>query len=274
MTALARRRRPTAVISLSGLDGSGKTTQAQALVDSLGAQGYDAVMAWNRLTFNPSLFWATAPLRVVLRIAVRLRLMRPAPAEVQADGDVIPPEHTATRAVRERLPAVSVLWVTFVALVHAVGVRRATLREIRRGRVVVSDRYVLDSLVQLHDRYAHAHGVGPQASLLLQLSPAPVATYLLDVSGAEARRRKPEEYSVEELEAHRRAYLREAARLGVHVLDGSRPREELAALIGDEVTDALHTLPGRRFRRRGPWPRIGPGATSAVDGPPATPACR
>jgi thymidylate kinase/predicted ATP-grasp superfamily ATP-dependent carboligase len=237
-----RRGRAAPVIAISGLDGSGKSTQARALISSLEARGYDAVMVWNRLTFNPSLFRVTAPLRLAVRGAMRLGLMSSAPREVQADGDVIPAEHSATRALRERVPMVSVLWVTFVALVHAVGVRRSAVREIRRGRIVISDRYVLDSLVQLHDRYGRVHGVGLQARLLRLLTPAPLAAYFLDVPGDEARRRKPEEFSVEELDAHRRAYLGQAGQLGVRVLDGRRPPDELAALIADEVSDRLAAL--------------------------------
>lgn len=268
----ARRRDLPAVIALSGLDGSGKSTQARALADRLSALGYDVVVVWNRLTFNPSLLWATAPLRLALRVAVRLGLMREPPLQVQADGDPIPREHLATRAVRERLPFVSKPWVAFVALVHAVGVRRSTLRELRRGRVVVHDRYVLDAFVQLHDRYAATHGVGGQAWLIRRLVPPPLAAYLLDITAEEAHRRKPEEFSVAELDAHRRHYLQEAERSGVRVLDARRPPDDLATLIAGEVVEALHTTPPRPVRRRGPWPRTAPRGASGGGGPPATQA--
>jgi thymidylate kinase len=132
------------------------------------------------------------------------------------------------------------------------------VREIRRGRIVISDRYVLDSLVQLHDRYGRVHGVGLQARLLRLLTPAPLAAYFLDVPGDEARRRKPEEFSVDELDAHRRAYLEEAGRLGVRVLDGRRPPDELAALIADEVSDRLAAVQRARASSRPGGSGVGP----------------
>lgn len=228
-----------AIVAISGLDGAGKTTQAQALLAALDASGYDAVVLWQRISHNRSLQWLTAPLRLVLRVALRMRAGSALPP-ADADPFFVEPEHRATRALRERLPVLNAAWVTIVAGVHAASVRRETLREVRRGRVVVRDRYLLDSLVHLRDKYATGHDVRLQARLIRWLTPAPLAAFYLDVGAEEAWRRKPEEYSVAELDAHRRGYLHAADTLGVHVLDGERPAPELTAVIVADVLQALH----------------------------------
>jgi thymidylate kinase len=258
VTGRAARRQPGAVIAISGLDGSGKSTQARALSASLSRHGYDPVVVWHRLTFNPSLLRVTAPLRLALRLAVRFGVMNPPPPQVQADGDPIPTDHSTTRAFRERLPVLSVPWVMFVALVHAIAMRRATVREVRRGRVVIHDRYLLDALVELHGRYATVHGIAAQSRLLRRLTPRPLVAYLLDLPAEEAHRRKPEEFSVAELRSHRDAYLREATSSGVHVLDARCAPEDLAARISGQVSEALSAMPPAQFRHRAPWRRRGP----------------
>ena len=68
MRDAARGRRRGAVIALSGLDGSGKSTQAGALADALGRLGHDAAIEWTRIATNerlpvsarPGRLWATA----------------------------------------------------------------------------------------------------------------------------------------------------------------------------------------------------------------------
>lgn len=243
-TSLRRDGGPTgAVIAISGLDGAGKSTQGRALADALRASGYDPVVQWQRISYDRSLQWLTAPIRWVLKIVLRRRGQAPAPLP-ESDPLFVAPEHLATRALRERMPLVSAAWVTVVAVLHARSVRREMLREVRRGRVVVRDRYLLDSLVHLHDRYAGAHDVRLQEWLIRRLIPAPLVAYYLDVTAEEAWRRKPEEYTVADLDAHRRGYLRTADALGVRVLDGEQPAAQITAAIVGEVLQSLRDRPG------------------------------
>jgi thymidylate kinase len=68
MRDAARGRPRGAVIALSGLDGSGKSTQADALADALGRLGHAAAVEWTRIATNerlpvsvrPGGPWATA----------------------------------------------------------------------------------------------------------------------------------------------------------------------------------------------------------------------
>jgi thymidylate kinase len=73
-----------------------------------------------------------------------------------------------------------------------------------------------------------------------RLCPTPVATYWLDVDPDEAYRRKPEQYSVAQLAAHRRRYLVAHEQLGAQRIDASRPTD---ALLADLLQDLRRRLP-------------------------------
>src|SRR5205085_7646797 len=65
--SVTARPRTGPVVSFSGLDGSGKSSQAQALRDALLQLGYDVAVKWTRISYNPSLDVIAAPVKRVLR---------------------------------------------------------------------------------------------------------------------------------------------------------------------------------------------------------------
>ena len=237
-------REPVRVVALSGLDGAGKSTQARLLAEALASAGFEAVTMWKRISYNDSLLWVTAPVRALLQLMprTRRRLADQATREMASEdpaGTTRPPEsHLALRGIRQRWPALSPVWITVVALLHAVPLRRSTLRELRLGRVVIRDRYLLDSQVHIQDHFRSSR-VGFQMWLLTKLAPPPLVAFYLDVPAEEAYRRKPEEHSIATLQAHRKLYLQGAPRLGVHVLDATAPASELARIIASEVLTLL-----------------------------------
>lgn len=249
-------RAQLALVTLSGLDGAGKSTQAQLLVADLRLHGFDAVVLWNRIIYDSVLFTVTAPLRWVLRhvpgVASRLAADGGEPdGDQPATGRPVPVDTRAARGIRQRIPGLNPLWITLVTLVHALPTRRRTLAQARRGRVVVRDRYLLDSVVHLQNHYGARH-VRVQLWLLRHLTPEPLVAFYLDLPAEDAYRRKPEEHSVAALARHRELYLGEASRSGARVVDARVTREELAEIIAGEVRDRLGrpdlTEPGRRRR--------------------------
>lgn len=223
--------RPGGVVALSGLDGSGKSTQAHALAATLGKLGYDVSLEWTRLSFDRSLDVVAAPVKALLR---RRRPADAGPAAATADSS-----GSSGHPLRARSAAVDRTWTAVVAAANGWTQRRTTAAALGAGRVVVRDRYVLDSVVQLHSVYGRDRDVSAQARLVEMLSPAPLAAFFLDVAPDVAYRRKPEEYTVEELAAHRRLYLREAERLDVIRVDAARPPAELAAELARSVWHLL-----------------------------------
>jgi thymidylate kinase len=231
-----------AVIALSGVDGSGKSALAAALAQVLLDLGHDAAIEWSRITYDPVLRAIGAGPKRLLRLLERggrAERYRTAVAR-PLDDDPLRPGDAASAALRRRVPAVNLAWTTIVALAHASSQRRTLHAHLREGRTVVRDRYVLDATVQLAEIYGDEHGGGLPAKLVRRLCPTPVATYWLDVDPDEAYRRKPEQYTVAQLAAHRRRYLVAHEQLGAQRIDASRPTD---ALLADLVQDLRRRLP-------------------------------
>jgi thymidylate kinase len=254
--ARARQHRPGALIALSGLDGSGKSTQARGLARALGRLGYPTVEVWTSATAHPLLGRVAAPLRMLLGRS-RPSEQHPdgqRPPALGADGQRPPAGEDEDRLarLRERWPWLHWSWVSFVAATNAWWQARAVRGHLLRGRVVICDRYTLDSIVHLRYRYGERHRYRAQLALIRLLSPRPLRAYLLDVSPATAYGRN-QEYTPEQNELRARLYRQERARMGVASLDGERSREELCAELAEAVWEALRERrdarpPGRRLR--------------------------
>lgn len=218
LSSRVRRVRQGGVVTLSGIDGSGKSTQAERLRDTLAATGIDAVIEWNRLSHDR---WLDAIAKPVKRL---LRRSSPPPSS-SAPGGGSPSALVPGRGA----------WVVVVALANALAHLRSVRRHTLAGRVVVCDRYVLDSVVHL--RTAYAPGPGQRLALLLVrwLSPRPRAAFYLDVPAEVAFARKPRPGRAERLAAQAAAYRAECAALGVTRLDATSPPEVLAAQIARET---------------------------------------
>jgi thymidylate kinase len=217
------------VVALSGLDGSGKSTQAHALAATLMKLGHDTSLEWTRLSFDARLDLVAAPVKAAL--AWR---HRGGPGGAGGVADVVAVD-AASKRLRARSRLVDKAWTGVVAAANGTAQRHTTLAQLRAGRVVVRDRYVLDSVVQLRSVYGADRDVTAQARIIERLSPSPIAAFLLELPAEEAYRRKPEEYSAAELAAHAVLYEQEADRLGVVRISASRPRAQIAAEIGRTV---------------------------------------
>ena len=234
----ALRRRPPrrgpagVVISIAGLDGAGKSTQAEALAEILDQLGYPSGVQWSRITYDNSLRKVARPLKLALRAVVRVTKRVPeVPADDPSTRPPRAPDDAAARALRSRFPVINRLWAAVVAGIHAWGLRRALRLRLRAGDVVIRDRYLLDSTVQLRQLYGHRGEVGLAVALLRWIAPPELIGFWLDVPGEVAYSRKPEQFPVERLVARRRLY-EEALPAGDTIrIDGTRPPEEICAEI-------------------------------------------
>jgi len=138
-----------------------------------------------------------------------------------------PPPSRATR-VRQDSEVLTWGWSIVVVAANAVAHRRATAQH---PRVVVCDRYVLDSMAHARYGYPNARRFGVQRALLRAVSPRPAAAFLLDVEPEVARRRKPEQYTTSDLTKLRRLYHDEASRLDVVVVDAAADELDVAASL-------------------------------------------
>ena len=226
----ARPHRPR-VIALSGIDGSGKSSQARLLRETLERLGYEAAVEWSPFGQNAWLDRLAGPAKRLLGRSQRFRAGDPA----HETGL----ERTSGTALRERSAAVNQAWATVVSFANALSQLGTIARHTRRGRVVIYDRYALDSTVQLRFRYGTNGGFSLQRSLIGLLAPKPLAAFYLDIPPEASLDRKDDRWTLADLEAQARLYREEYERRGVVRLDGLRAKDELAAEIGEAVWRTL-----------------------------------
>jgi thymidylate kinase len=233
--AAAPRPRHGMVVAFSGLDGAGKSTQAESLRTTLDTLGHEAVVIWSPLGQSAVTSAIANPVKRALS------LLRFGPfarvAERSATGSVMAASGEGGGSGAGS--AVRVAWATFVALVNALSLRAAGLRHLPHGRVVIFDRHVLDSIVRLRAVYGPTRRFRVQLALLKLVAPRAQLAYLLDLSPDSSVRRKDDRWNLDQLRLHSELYREESRRLDVRVLDAARPREELCAEIARDVCRAL-----------------------------------
>jgi hypothetical protein len=92
------------------------------------------------------------------------------------------------------------------------------------GRIVVADRYVYDTAIEVEQSLPADDQIGRfLVGLMLRLAPKPHRAFLLDVEAGLARGRKPDEPWHRDLEAERQLYRDAAARHGLALVPAGGP---------------------------------------------------
>jgi thymidylate kinase len=222
------------VIALSGLDGAGKSTQAQAVRAALATLGYDVVAVWTPLGSN---------LRLRRLASAGRRLLARLPAGPYARGGRDPTQSLLssygddTSAQGTARKAAVAVWTTVNALTNAVSFRRPAGGTRFRGRIVIYDRYVLDTVVDLRFNFAGASSFRVQEKLVRLVAPTPRCAFLLDLPPETAHARKPD-WSLAQTRMRAAIYGADHRRLGVRLVDAQRPPDELTAEITLAVLEA------------------------------------
>lgn len=242
---LRPRRSPVAVVAISGLDGSGKSTQARLLVDGLERIGIPAATEWAKLGEDRRLWVVrrivTSLLRQVRRSGRPTRGTHADTAE--ADAPASGPRYY------ESGPLLRVGWPLLAGVSNVMTFRLQVRRYEGRAMVLVYDRYVLDTAVHLGWRYGlSGWQLRAVEQLVAWLAPRPLRAFFLRLDPGVAwwRKREDAEAALREHAALYEAHLSGPAGRRVEVLDGSLPVADLAASIGKEVWEALHCEPKRR----------------------------
>jgi len=219
------------VVALSGIDGSGKSLQARALQTALGDIGIASEVEWIPLAHNR---WIERIRRALKRVLARFATFQPTRNEPSAAERGLRP--TPSSILRERSSILTYCWVTMVALANGSSHARRIALNRMRGRVIIFDRYVLDSIARLRFFYGDDQAFGLPRAVIQLLSPRPTAAFFLDVPAEVSAARKDDGWHIDELGQQVRLYREEQARLGVAVrLDGERPEADLAAEIAASV---------------------------------------
>jgi thymidylate kinase len=187
------------VVSFSGIDGAGKSTQIAALEELMRRSGFRTRL----LTF-----WDDVVMFSRLREFMSLKAFK-------GDSGVGSPE----RPVQRRDKNVSGWPLTLLRFCFYLADTMSLLRVVSRARessvdVMIFDRYIYDELSNLPCRSATVRFF---TRLILKLAPRPDIAYVIDAEPESAYARKPE-YPLPFVRLNRQAYLKLAALCGMSVI--------------------------------------------------------
>lgn len=235
-----RPRRP-AIVAFSGLDGAGKSSQARALQENLQRVGIASEVVWPPA--KNFLFQMNPRVKSMLHGVLERIGRSPQPdgaavSVVDAErpltggaGPDFPPLPSQRNAVTEFLAAI-------VAISQVLALRRAVPKEAASSTVLIYDRYALDAVVYIRDRWGQGRPLRWQSWLIARLVPRPAIAYLLELDPQTAFARK-RDFPLQNLR-DRAALYRELHRgLGVRSLDATRPPQELSEQIAFEAWAAV-----------------------------------
>lgn len=229
------RRGKGHLVALSGLDGAGKSAQAWGLIEALERTGHAAAVEHVPLGSNRVLWTVGGFAQRFVRTTGRFGLFTEAARRPESGASILgDPAHPAPGG-GALLGVLTQAWATFVALANAWTQWRTASRHILAGRIVIHDRYTLDSIVRLRTLYGETRSFRFQSWLIHGLSPKPLCSFLLDVSPDTALARKQDRWTLDQLRGQASLYRTEQKRLGIMRIDGERPREEICAEIAAEV---------------------------------------
>jgi thymidylate kinase len=233
---LGMRRRPVPFVALCGIDGSGKTTHADAVRAALNECEIPSRRVWMRGGYSPAVEWLK-------------RILRRSSSAVPDVAD-----RAGKRAVYGR-GRTRLIWgwlVTCEQLLQAVvKVRWQRLR----GRGLVAERYVPDTLADLTEKFGDPDYPQRLAARVLRwLTPRPDLILLLDLPGDTAFARKSDDFDAVILEERRQVYRHLLSGFPqTVVLDATRPlddlRHDVVDLVLARVFGRLRRNPLNRQRR-------------------------
>jgi thymidylate kinase len=174
------------IVTFSGIDGAGKTTQIEAIAGHLAEQGHRVA----RVTF-----WDDVALLPKIRAGVSLRVLR---------RKEVPSQSTSLRSDKNVRTWYWSLVRSAFYLLDSLRLRRLVSRlRTDKWDFIIFDRYGYDQLVQVRGR----HGLARlYIRLLIAIIPTPDFGFILDAPPDEAFQRKPE-YPLSFMHDYRRAFL-------------------------------------------------------------------
>jgi thymidylate kinase len=218
------------LIVLMGLDGSGKTLQANMLADWLNSRGERADVVWMR-----GESYITVPLIGLGKAVLR------GPRETKrgagiADRDPYE-KYTESKKSMFKNPLLRSVWRSSTLLDHYISFRKALGRLPADVTTVILDRYVYDSMIDIDSAFGSG---GREAERLLEsrfyrLFPRPDKVVLLEIPPEESMKRKDDIPSIEYLESRYPVYHIIAERVGAGIVDATKTKEEVQADIRREI---------------------------------------
>lgn len=175
------------IVTFSGIDGAGKSTQIDSLTNWLRSVG---------LTVRSLSFWDDFVMFSRFREGMSGRIFK-------GDSGIGSPDKPVNRRDKNvrSWPVTGARF--FLYLMDALSVRRKVHSAKNSADVVIFDRYIYDELANLPLQRGFTRIA---ISFLLRIAPVPDVAYIIDADPLAARERKPE-YPLEFVSENRNAYL-------------------------------------------------------------------
>ena len=208
-------------ICFIGIDGSGKSTLAKALIENMNKQNIRAEYTWGK--FESSL------LKLLIFIKNKLFVRE----EDWKENYEISLE-IKKNLFKKRFAYV--LYECFVLLDYRLQIIRKIAIPLKRGRNLVCDRYIYDTIVDLAVDLSYSdEEVKNRIDQLLDFSPKPDLVFMVDLPEEVAFSRKDDVPSVKFLYEKRKIYKKIREEFEMVNLDGTKSLQELNERIEKEV---------------------------------------
>jgi thymidylate kinase len=229
------------LIAITGIDGCGKSTQVKMMSERLSAEGWDAVSLWtggNKTLSRPLVRAGQFLLRAPRRGRDRRFYARDAARQSLSQ------EFSAYLGSSHRLFRHGLMrraWTDLSLAEHALEIAVAVTPHLRRGRVVVCDRYIYRTVVNLAVLLdlSEAELTRLLRHPALRLIPHPAVYVLLDIPAEVGYARKQDLPSLEYVARRVPIYRQIAAMTRMPVIDATQSPQYIHERMWDIVSEAL-----------------------------------
>lgn len=210
-------------ICFVGIDGSGKTTLAQALIDA--AQQYGIKTKYARCRFESFKLF-----RPFIVVAKKVLLLLGKKTDYS-------PEGIHTKKQLSKNPFLATIYHYSVLFDYLLQILVKIKLPLLLGKTIVCDRYVYDGIVDMAADFDYSKDkIQSTLKRYLHLLPKPDVVFLIDLPAEIANARgKDDVPSIDYLSERRKIYLDLAEQFGMSILDGCKDLEELKDLVQGRV---------------------------------------
>lgn len=219
------------LVCFTGVDGCGKTTQAKMLVDHLNSIGYKTTYIWSRGSSQ----WGKTLIKIGRKIiGVNERSLSNNPDSYM--------EYQKKKSkVLFKFKLFRFIWFLLVEVEHIIKLRSIILPLLRSNQIVVCDRYLWDSIVDLAISFNESkEWVHKRIKFFLgRIIPHPKLSLFLSVSSDVAMGRKDDIPSRVYIERRIPIYCYLANSLNMIFIDGTKDSNAIKKKILIEVVKIL-----------------------------------